>query len=87
MIELNDNEYLERYFEESNLRERVFDLRDNQGMTHIMPIGCVIEQIKIMPSEDRKKAIKIMRKIDFLNGNMEHFLKYVAEGMINELFH
>lgn len=47
-----------------------------------MPNACVVEQIAACPVDaDLRKIESILRRIDFCNGNINHFLAHLARGM------
>jgi hypothetical protein len=82
------SEYLERFFAEKALPEMVFVYRrtDAEGMTHIIEITNeeVIERIKHAPRKEQEKVIKILRQIDFRNGDVNHFLEHLGNALADQ---
>jgi len=73
---------LDVFFQEKNLPEVTWELKDNQGTTHIITNHVVIEFLLNNPSMG-EQAKPTLRKIDFLNGDVNDFLKHIAGFMIN----
>lgn len=73
--------YLERFFEEKDLRIENWEIEVN-GMTNFIDTEFVIELIKGAPDHEKEQISNTLRKIDFMNGNVNHFLKYLAEAYI-----
>jgi len=77
------NSYLNMYFSEADIPYTTFKVKDSQGLTHDIPNGVVVEHMAKTRGSERKKIEDIIRKIDFANGNVNHFLKHLA-GAIAE---
>lgn len=75
-------EYLKTFFEEKSLdTERVFEVEAPLGTPNSIPVGVVIEHILIAPMEEQEKIASILRKIDFANGDVYHFLEHLATAL------
>jgi len=77
--------YLYTFFEEKDLPEKNFKVVDNRGVTHFIPNTVVIEHIAQTSSSERRKIEDVIRKIDFKNGDVNHFLEHLA-GAIAEQY-
>jgi len=69
--------WLDTMVDEKNLdREMVYTFGDNY-----IPLECIIEQIKMFDSDTKKNVKNTLIKIDFCNGDILHFFKYIGEKM------
>ena len=73
---------LKTYFEEKQLPYELFEIEAN-GDTHLIDNETIIEEIGNMPVELQKKIRNKITTIDFYNGNINYFLKDIAEYLIN----
>lgn len=72
------NSFFYRFFEEKDIPDRVFDVEDSTGMSHSIPNSVVVEHIAQASRREQKQIEGILRKIDFANGDVNHFLKHMA---------
>ena len=69
--------WLDTMIDEKNLdRERVYTFGDNY-----IPLECIIENIKMFDSDTKMKVKNTLIKIDYRNGDILHFFKYIGEKM------
>jgi len=73
--------FFETFFSEKNLTEEVYTVTSANGTPNIIPSTVVIDAVKRTQGEEAKKIETILRKLDFLNGDIHHFLKHLAQGM------
>lgn len=73
--------YLYNFFREKDIPSRMFDIVDSEGMEHSIPNEAVIEYIASTSGRERQQIEDTLRKIDFHNGDVNHFLQYVAKFM------
>jgi len=74
--------YLRDFFAEKDIPETTFDFKDSKGTWHHMPNVCVVEQIAACPVDSGLRQIEsTLRRIDFHNGSVNHFLAHLARGM------
>tara|TARA_R100000655_G_scaffold10227_1_gene24826 strand:+ start:231 stop:476 length:246 start_codon:yes stop_codon:yes gene_type:complete len=73
--------FFETFFLEKNLTDEVYTVISNNGTPNIIPSTVVIEAVKRTKGEEAKKIETILRKIDFLNGDVHDFLKHLAQGL------
>jgi hypothetical protein len=77
------NKWLDTFIEEKGIDlEDTFELKHSDGTTHTMPYGVVVEHIKIASSEEQKQIKEVVVKIDFKNGDVRHFLRYLGQAII-----
>ena len=77
---------LENFFEEKNLPYESWDII-HDGTSHFIDTDFVIELIlKSTGTEQQKKIRNQITKIDFMNGNVNHYLKFLAENYVKTCF-
>lgn len=74
-------EYFENFFNEKEIRYEEWTIEHN-GQLHFIDTDFVIELIKGTSGNEAKQIRDILIKIDFMNGNVSHFLRHLAEGYI-----
>lgn len=75
------NKFINVFFKEKQLDERTYEV-EHDGMTHFVDSEFVIELIKSCGKEEQKNIEMTLRKIDFHNGDVHHFLKHLALGYV-----
>lgn len=75
--------YLKTFFAEKNLPVVNWELTDNTGMVHMISSDVVIEFLIENPDMGAQ-AVPTIRKIDFLNGDVNDFLKHIAGFIVNQ---
>ncbi|MBT2728405.1 hypothetical protein J7E63_15860 [Bacillus sp. ISL-75] len=73
--------YLELFFDEKEIQYEAFEI-DHNGNIHLIDTDVVIEAIKNAPAREQDQVANTLRKIDFANGNVNHFLKFLAEQFV-----
>ena len=73
--------YLDTFFKEKRVPSKVFDVTDRQGITHSIPNQVVIDMIKQTRGRERSSIEDTLRKIDYGNGDVNHFLAHLAKGL------
>lgn len=76
--------YLRDFFAEKVIPEVTWDLEADDGTSHIMPNTVVVEHITQCAEGEARQIGDILRKIDFINGDPNHFLKHLAGAIINK---
>lgn len=74
--------YLQTFFEEKQIAFTAFEIKDKNHTTHFINTDVVIEFIMASPQHEQEQIASILRKIDFKNGSVLHFLKYLAHGLV-----
>lgn len=75
-------EYLKTFFEEKQLPHQSWEIQDQNGTSHYIDSDVVIEALMNAPAQEQEQAANIIRKIDFMNGDVNHFLKHLATGLV-----
>ena len=81
---MSNQAYLKTYFDEQSKVDpsEPFDFMDSEGNEHIMSYEIVIEAILGCPEDDGlAKIANTIRAIDFNNGDLGHFLRYLGRGL------
>lgn len=73
--------YLERFFEEKEIQYEAWEIEHEEEM-HFIDTDFIIAAIKEAPVQEKQKIANTLRKIDFLNGNVNHFLHFLAKQYI-----
>lgn len=79
------NKFIDTFFEEKEIPHRVFEVESNNGTMNMIPNDVVIEHIKAAPTTEQKQIEGILRKIDFMNGDVNHFLEHLAGALAIDL--
>jgi hypothetical protein len=74
--------YIEVFFEEKEINYEAFEIMDQNEMLHLIDTDVVIEAIKNAPEREKEQIANQLRRIDFANKNVNHFLKFLAEQFI-----
>lgn len=75
------NKYFETFFTEKQLPYAEFEIEFN-GQVHFIDNEFVIELIKGTQGKEAEAIRTTLVKIDFANGDVNHFLRHLAEGYI-----
>ena len=73
--------YLKTFFAEKGLNDRLYEVEAPNGDVHFITTDIVIEHIFAASSDEQTKIAAIIRKIDFHNGDVHHFLTHLATGL------
>jgi hypothetical protein len=73
--------YIEDFFEEKEIPFQEWQIEHN-GNINFIDNEFIIETIKNALTKEQQSIANILRKIDFANGDINHFLKHLAEGYI-----
>lgn len=74
--------YIKTFFSEKQIPFTPFEIKDKHQTTHFLNTEVVIEFILSAPQHEQEQIASILRKIDFKNGSVLHFLKYLAHGLV-----
>lgn len=78
--------YLTRFFEEKVINYQMWTLTDKNGTSHIIDTDVMIDAVKNAHPRYQVPIARQLIKIDFANGDVRHFLKYLAQGLIDNKF-
>lgn len=73
--------WLDIFIEEKKPINKIFNI-EHKGITHYIQSEQVIDLIKIAPDNEQKAIKNILVKIDFCNGDINHFFEHLATGYI-----
>ena len=73
--------WLDTLIEEKELdTESTFDIEGPSGL-NVIPLGVVVEHIKIATPQEQHKIKAVQVKIDFLNGDVMDFFAHLAQAI------
>ena len=72
--------YIENFFDEKEIPGKIFEVEGESGINYI-PNVVVIEHIKAAPTHEQQAIANVLRKIDFMNGDVNHFLEHLAGAL------
>ena len=79
-------EYLRNFFAEKDIPETTFTKVSRSGMTHFVENTVVVEHLMVIEDDSILRGIEdTLRRIDFRDGDVNHFLEHLA-GAVVELF-
>ena len=82
---MTSTSYLATFFDEKQLDERIYEVDAPGGTCNMIPSTAVIERVLTTRGEEADAIADIVRKIDFANGDLHHFLKHLAGAMAVDL--
>lgn len=74
--------YLRTFFEEKNLPHTSWDIVALDGTLHVISSEIVIEHIWTCNDREMTEVANVIRKIDFANGDINHFLSHLAHDIV-----
>jgi len=79
------NQWLNTYIEESNINlNDTFEINKN-GTLNIISYGSIVERIKNTTKQEQDKIKDIIVNIDFLNGDILHFFRYLGQSVTRDI--
>ena len=78
------NNWFQTFLDEKSVPYASWKIQDETGTTNFIDNDVVIEHIKIAPDHEQTKIRDILVKIDFQNGDVNHFLHYLAKGLVSQ---
>lgn len=73
--------WINTLIEEKNLNiHTTIDVVGKSGL-NIIPLGVVVEHILIAPTHEQNQIKNTLVKIDFHNGDVMHFFKFLAQAI------
>mgnify|MGYP001297475073 FL=1 len=76
------NKWFDTFIEEKGIDTGFTFEFDEAGMFHLVETAVVIDWVKKLDPETKAKIKNNFVKIDFVNGNVMHFMEFMAKGMI-----
>ena len=83
LAESMPTEYLRRLFEEKEIPERLFEVHGGYN-THHIPNAVVVERISRSRGLERRRIEDTLRRIDSANGDINDFLRHLADGLARQ---
>lgn len=77
------NKWFETFLEEKDLPFESFSVTAESGEVHVMDTDVIIEAIKGCSPNEQAGIKSMMVRIDFANGNVNHYLKHLGQGLAN----
>lgn len=78
---MNASTYFRRFFDEKDIDpDQTFEL-DLGDEWHLMTYGVVIEAIKQTRGSEADQIADMLRRIDYANGDVRHFLRHLGMGL------
>ena len=74
-------DYLRKFFAEKDIPEKTFEVEGPEWGTNYIPNTVVVEHITKVAVEEAGKIEGVLRKIDFANGDANHFLGHLAQAL------
>ena len=78
------NQWFTTFLDEKELPVASWEIVDSTGNTNFIDSEIVIEHIKIASENEQSQIKDILVQIDFKNGDINHFLKHLATGLITQ---
>ena len=75
--------WFDAFLEEKEIPEQIWELTAPNGDLHILGTETIIDHIKIAPVHEQTQIKNVIVKVDFANGDINHFFKYLAQGLVN----
>lgn len=60
--------------------ERLFEIEGESGL-NIIPLGVVLEHIKIAPQNEQAAIKRMIVRIDFVNGDVTDYFRHLAQAI------
>jgi hypothetical protein len=78
----SNEKYLTTFFDEKELPYESWSLIDDLNQEHIIDTDYVKESIFAASNGEQERIANTIRQIDFKNGNVNHYLKFLAECIV-----
>lgn len=78
--------YLQTFFDEKALEDRVYHVASPSGETiNLIPTSAVIAAILAAPIPEQDHIAGLIRRLDFVNGDVHHLLEHLAAALAVDL--
>ena len=75
--------YLKNFFLEKDIAPAMFELQSPRtGEMHYIPNSVVVEHFVHLDDDQAEHVSRILRNIDFANGDVNHFLEHMAGWVV-----
>ena len=79
----NFNTWFNNFTAEKVIPYASWEMVSGDGTTHMIDNDVVIEAIKTAPAHEQAGIKATIVKIDFMNGDVNHFFKHLAQALVN----
>lgn len=80
-VAMNFKKWLETFIEEKGFENELFEVE--YGMNkHFIEMGVLVNFLSQIPRNQQESVKTTLVKIDFMNGDVMHFLRHLAKGYI-----
>lgn len=76
--------YLRDFFAEKDIPEVTWTIAAPDGTEHTISNVVVVEHIATVGKDEAKKIADVLRRIDFANADVNHFLRHLATALVNQ---
>jgi|TARA_Y100000401_G_scaffold98144_1_gene85810 hypothetical protein len=83
-LKMNFQTWFNTFLEEKALPSETWLIADEDGLVHHITSAVVIEAIYSASKYEQAQIKNTIVKIDFHNGNVLHFFKHLAKGLVNK---
>ena len=73
--------YLKTFFAEKNLSSESWSVDAPKGTPNHFTTEIVIEHVLAAPESEQEAIGDVIRKIDFANGDVNHFLRHLSQAL------
>ena len=77
------NKWFTTFLEEKDRPFEMFTVTADDGVDHIMSTDVIIETIMNCNAKEQKGIKDMIVRIDFANGNVNHYFKHLGQGLAN----
>lgn len=73
--------WLDTFLSEKGIdAEETLDVEGPSGL-NVIPVGCVVEAMKVAPEHEQAGIKSMLVRIDFKNGSVTHYLAHLAKAI------
>lgn len=80
------NRYLKNYFDEKEIPFQIFEVKDDNGLTHMVSTDVIIECIKATGMGEKLAIANTLKKLDYYNTGTEKYFKFLAGLLVKKNF-
>lgn len=77
----NFNKWFETFLNEKDLPYQSWEI-EHDGQTHYIDSDVVVEAVKGAPAHEQASIKNTIVKIDFMNGDVNHFFRHLAGALV-----
>ena len=74
--------WFERFLSEKGVsKDETFEVEGPEWGINTIPVHCIVDLYNQAPAHEKAKIKATFVKIDFMNGDVRHFLKHLAKAV------